>query len=230
MDKYRILFFGTWGYGKAGLEGLLGIKNVEIVQVYTKWDPEKPDGYMDRVKKLADKHSISVFNTKKEICSAKEFNSSILNHSNIDFIISCCFDRIFKEEVLSFPKIKPLNVHPSLLPKYRGIKPLENAIIKGEKETGVTIHELEKELDSGKIVHQIGGIPITDTMTYKELYDKQCNIITKIIQEFFNSPEYYLKNARRQDISKITWAPRLSFSINDESSIMEIRNKANLQE
>jgi len=228
MKKLRVLFFGTWGYGRAGLEGILNSKNVEIVQVYTKWNPDKPDKYMDQVRELALNNNIPVFNTLKEICSTTEFNNSILSHKNIDFVFSCCFDRIFKPDILNFPKIKSLNVHPSLLPKYRGVKPLENAIIHGEKEIGITIHELEKELDSGKIIHQIGGIPISEKMTFKELYNKQCIIIKKIIQQFFDSPEHYLKNAKTQNISDISWAPRLPFAIEDKSTVWEIRNRAKL--
>lgn len=229
MNKYRILYFGTWGYGRAGLKGLLNSKNVEIVQVYTKWDPYKPNKYMDQVKELAFNNNIPFFNTKREICSVKEFNNSILSHSDIDLLISCCFDRIFNQKVLRFPKIKALNVHPSLLPKYRGVKPLENAIVNGEKETGITIHELEKELDSGKIIHQIGGISIEETLTYAELYNNQCNVIINIIQEYFNNPQHFLNNAKPQDDSKVSWAPRLSFAINDELTVKEIREKVKHQ-
>ena len=86
MKKLRVLFFGTWGYGRAGLEGILNSKNVEIVQVYTKWNPDKPDKYMDQVRELALNNNIPVFNTLKEICSTTEFNNSILSHKNIDFV------------------------------------------------------------------------------------------------------------------------------------------------
>jgi len=159
---------------------------------------------MDQVKELAFNNNIPFFNTKREICSVREFNNSILSHSDIDLLISCCFDRMFNQKVLRFPKIKALNVHPSLLPKYRDIKPIENAIIQGEKETGITIHELEKELDSGKIVQQIRGIKIRKTDTYKKLYDNQFEFIEKIIHGFFEKLEFYLTQSWLRNENNIT--------------------------
>ena len=91
------------------------------------------------------------------------------------------------------------------------------------------MHELEKDLDSGNIVHQIGGILISEEMTYKELYDHQCNVIEKIIQQFFENPDYYLENSKTQDEKEISWAPRLPFTIADDSTVREIRNKAEQQ-
>lgn len=213
MGNYRVLFFGTWGYGRAGLEGLLACPNVEIVKVFTKWDENQPNVYMDQVKKLAQDNKLPCQNTAKDICSKTAFTESILACEDIDIIISCCYDRIFKAEHLNVARMKALNVHPSLLPKYRGIKPLENAMLKGEKETGITIHELTVALDAGDIVLQNNGISINLDKTYEDLYGEQCVLIATEMRRFFANPMECLLNAYPQDEAKVTMAPRLAFEI-----------------
>lgn len=222
MKKFRVLFFGTWGYGKAGLEGLLKSNNVEIVEVFTKWQPDKPNVYMDQVKSLATKNNLNSVNTHKKYCTTTEFTNSIFKHKDIDFVFSCCYDRIFKSEVVSFPKKMPVNVHPSLLPKYRGVKPLENAIVNNEDEVGVTLHELEKELDSGKILYQKGGIKIRSDQTYDDLYEQQCDLISHMVYTFFQSPEIFIEKALEQDEINISFAPRLPFLIEGNMKVKEI--------
>jgi len=226
MEQYTVLYFGTWGYGKAGLQGLLKSENVIIKEVFTKWNPGNKNMYMDQVRILAEENNIPVFNTLKERCSAEQFTRAVVKHNHIDFIVSCCYDRIFKPEILSLPDRMAINVHPSLLPKYRGIKPLENAIVNGEKETGVTLHELEKDLDSGKIIHQIGEIKIKKTNTYQKLYAKQCKAITLVLSEFFKKPEFYLANRKPQNKKQVSWAPRLSFEIRDDDTVKEIQQNS----
>lgn len=213
MKKYKVIYFGTWGYGKAGLAGLLHCSNVEIVSVFTKWNPDQPDIYMDQVKNLAEEHGVPVQNTLKSICSKSLFEENVLAYKNVDFIISCCFDRIFTSRILALPRIKALNIHPSLLPKYRGIKPLENAMVNGDTETGISLHELTPTLDAGDIVLQKAEILITPYKNYQMLYDEQCHNIRQQLGAFFEAPLHYLKNAIPQSENQVSWAPRLSFEI-----------------
>ena len=229
MKKFRVLYFGSWGYGKSGLEGLLKCNNVEIVKVFTKWEPAQTDNYLEQVKKLALFNGLEIENTLKKICPVVNFNKSILEKQNIDFIISSCFDRIFNEQIIRFPKIKALNIHPSLLPKYRGVKPLENAILNREILTGITLHELDKEIDGGKIVLQKAGIEIKPFKTYKELYDEQCNYIFNIVIEFFKSPLTLLSKSVQQDENNISWAPRCNFEIKDNMIVSEIQKIAKIK-
>ena len=213
MEKYKVLFFGTWGYGKAGLEGLVNCSNVEIAQVFTKWDAGQADPYINQVKDFAKQKGLPIYNTGKDVCSKEEFHEAILAHKDIDLLISCCYDRIFKSEHLDVAKLAALNVHPSLLPKYRGVKPLENAIVNGEVETGVTLHKLTDSLDAGEIVLQMDGIRISQDKTYEELYEEQCKLITSEMHRFFRSPLEHLINAYPQNEKEISWAPRLAFEI-----------------
>ena len=213
MEKFKVLYFGTWGYGKAGLEGLIQSSNVEIVAVFTKWNPGQPDIYMDQVKNLAEEHGLSVQNTQRSLCSKLLFKETVLAYKDVDFIISCCFDRIFTLPILGLPRIKALNIHPSLLPKYRGIKPLENAMLNGDFETGISLHELSPSLDAGDIVLQKTGILITPYKNYRMLYDEQCQVIAEQVEAFFETPLSYLRNASPQKDEEVSWAPRLPFEI-----------------
>lgn len=225
MKKYRILYFGTWGYGAAGLDGLLQCKSVHIVKVYTKWDVSSENEYLNKVYEICIKNGLEVFNSDRNRCDKKKFIEDVLSNKDIDFIISCSFDRIFGYQILELPKILPLNIHPSLLPKYRGVKPLENAIVNGETETGVTLHILTKELDAGDIILQSEVINIYDDMTYKNLYDLQCIEIKKLLIKFFNNVDCYIVNRKAQNNENASFAPRLQLQFDDHNTVSELRNE-----
>ena len=120
----------------------------------------------------------------------------------------------------------PINVHPSLLPKLRGIKPLENAIINGDSEIGVTLHELVMKLDAGRVVLQEGGILLNSNKKYSEVYEEQGKLITRLLIKFFNDPDRYLNNLIEQDESQASEAPRLPFAFEDEMTLEQIRKNA----
>jgi len=221
-----VLYFGTWGYGFAGLKGLLKSNKVKIVHVFTKWNDYSNDLFLNQVKDHSVFSNLLVTNTEKTICDNSKFSELILAHNNIDFIISCCYDRIFTDEIMNFPKLGSINIHPSLLPKYRGIKPLENAIINSDKETGVTFHYLSKAIDAGEIIFQKAGIKLSNNKTYKELYDEQCNLIENMVYDFFNDPFVFMKNAQTQNPENATWAPRLKFTFDQNDTVKVIKEKS----
>jgi methionyl-tRNA formyltransferase len=225
MNKYKVLYFGTWGYGLAGLKALTSIENVEVIKVFTKWDLSSDNPYLNGVYQLAESKGYNIINSDKRICPKPEFERIILESEPFDFIVSCCFDRIFTQKVLDKPRIKPINIHPSVLPKYRGVKPLENAIIKGEKYTGVTIHELIAEPDAGDILLQRSDIEIPLNSTFGELYENQCEKIKELLIIFFRDPSYYLENKIKQDNAASSQAPRLSIVINSNDRVKDILEK-----
>ena len=220
--KYRVLFFGNWGLGLAGLEGLLACPNVEIVKVYTKWDDSSANPFLNLVHDRAVREGLAVFNSEKTLAPLKVFAADVLASENIDFIISCCYDRIFKQNVLDHPRL-PINVHPSLLPRYRGIKPLENAIAQGEAKVGVTMHELVAALDEGAILLQADTIKLHDDDTFDELFDAQSQLSKAVIQQFFTDPEHYVQHRAAQQHELATKAPRLPFEIDGAATVREIQ-------
>ncbi len=224
MKRYKVLYFGIWGYGKAGLEGLVGLDNVEICKVFTKWNFSDPDSYLNQMYRLAAAQGLPVVNCDRSIMSRLLFEKEVLDSGRVDFMVSCCFDRIFSPGVLAFPDVMAINMHPSLLPKYWGVKPLENAMANGERESGVTLHELSKEIDAGDILLQVRHcICLEDT--YAVLYERQCCLIKDLIRQFFQSPERWIAVKKPQDHSLLVEAHRLPYNIDDEDTVRDVIQK-----
>jgi len=167
----RIVFFGTPQLGVQVLEKLIA-KGFKPIVVVTRED--KPVGRGQKttpppVKTVAQKHKIPIFQPKKlkenqEI--ARELKSFLPN-----LFIVAAYGRIIPREILEIPKYGTLNVHPSLLPKYRGASPIQSAILAEEKETGVTIILLDEEMDHGPIIAQ-EKIDLNVTETAEDLKKK----------------------------------------------------------
>ena len=106
----------------------------------------------------------------------------ILKNENFDFIISCCYRHILPKEVLSLPKIMPLNLHYSLLPQYKGAKPLQRALMNKEKETGMTIHKMVEKVDEGGIIAQ-AKVKIDEGDDVQKIYEKLYSVTPKLMKE-----------------------------------------------
>lgn len=148
MKDKRVVFMGTPEYSIPVLKML--IENTNVVGVVT-----QPDKEVGRkriltecpVKKLAKESNIKVLTPRK----LREEYKDIID-LNPDIIITCAYGQILPEELIYAPLYNTVNVHASLLPKYRGGAPIHHAIINGEKETGITIMYTDKGMDSGPII------------------------------------------------------------------------------
>lgn len=116
--KFKVIYFGSWGYGRAGLEGLLNHPKIDVLKIYTKFDLNSLDTYINQVYSLAQENGVKVINTRRDIMTSKEFVDEVTKNKSMDYLVSCCYDRFFPASILKYPKILALNVHPSLLPKY----------------------------------------------------------------------------------------------------------------
>lgn len=150
----KVIFFGTPLFAASILECLLK-HHIEVVAVVTK--PDKPQGRNLRlapppVKAFVQEHfpNIPLFQPTK--VSTPEYEE-ILRKFSADLFIVVAYGEILKQNILSLPKLNCINVHASLLPKYRGAAPIHRAIINGESETGITIMEMVLALDAGAIIH-----------------------------------------------------------------------------
>lgn len=148
--KEKIIFMGTPQFAVDVLEGIL--KEIPIFSIITRQD--KPKGrngepVPSEVKVLAQKNNIKVYQP-----SSKEELTEYILKERPDLIIVAAFGMILPEIVLKTPLFGVINVHPSLLPKYRGPAPIEAAIFSGDKTTGVTIMEVAPKVDSGNIIAQ----------------------------------------------------------------------------
>lgn len=153
MEKYnyKIVFMGTPNFAVSTLKSIYN-SGYNVKAVITQQDKRKGRGKKIQytpVKEEALKLGIEVF--QPENINDKE-TINILKDINPDFIVVVAYGQILKSEILEIPKYGCYNVHASLLPKYRGAAPINWAIINGERETGVTIMEMEKGLDTGDII------------------------------------------------------------------------------
>lgn len=164
----KIVFMGTPAFAVASLKALLDA-NMHVVGVVTA--PDKPAGrgmqlQQSAVKQFALEHNLPIAQPEK--LKSPEFLAQIQAWQP-DLQVVVAF-RMLPESIWSFPPMGTLNVHGSLLPKYRGAAPINWAIIHGEKETGVTTFRLQHAIDTGDILLQ-KSIPITPDMTAGELHD-----------------------------------------------------------
>lgn len=153
----KILFFGTSEFAVPILEKLIE-NNYSIAAIITQ--PDKPTGRKQiltpsPVKILAQTHNLTILQpeTLKEF-SFNEFPNLIAKIKNLELIISASYGKIIPKYILDLPKYGSLNVHPSLLPKYRGPSPIQTAILNGDKETGVSIMLMDEKMDHGPIIAQ----------------------------------------------------------------------------
>lgn len=139
---------------------------------------------------LSKKINVPIY-TEKDI-NSKTFIEKMFK-SNPDLFISVFLNQIFKPELLSIPRIGALNIHPALLPAYRGLSPVFWALANGEKKTGITIHWIDEKIDSGKIISQ-KEVLILSKDTEFSLYLRCVNEGISLLRTTFDIIESYGKN------------------------------------
>ncbi len=145
----RVIFLGTPAFALKSLEKLM--EHHQVVAVVTQ--PDKPSGRGNKVlpsevKVFAQQHNIPVYQFAKIGRDGVETLSKL----KPDIMVTVAYGQILTQQIIDIPKYGILNVHASLLPKYRGASPIQSAIIKGEKETGITIMQTDIGLDTGDIL------------------------------------------------------------------------------
>lgn len=167
----RIVFMGTPDFAVGSLAALAECGKYEIVGVVTQ--PDRPKGrgnkmLMTPVKEYAISKGYEVYQPQK--VKTLEF-VQILRDMQPDLIVVAAFGQFLSQEILSMPKYGCINVHASLLPKYRGAAPIQYAIIKGESESGVTIMQMDIGMDTGAMLDKV-VVPIGANTTMGELHDE----------------------------------------------------------
>ncbi len=179
----KTIFFGTPDIGLKSLEYLYNSDKIEVCAVVTQ--PDKPAGRGHKlqaspIKKFALEHNIPVFQPKS-IRKEPEIQEE-LKKFEPDFFVTFAFGQILSQEVLDIPKYETINLHASLLPKYRGANPIQRAIINGDKETGICTMITELGLDCGDICQKL-VIPISDTMNCEELWEEIAEKSPQMIED-----------------------------------------------
>lgn len=178
QQKLRVLFFGTPYFSSVTLRALLQDHRYSIIGVVTQ--PDKPAGrgqsiQASPVKLLAIENQIAVFQPNKIRGSESEFLEEISKLGEVDFGVVVAFGQILPQSILDYPKFGCINVHASLLPRWRGAAPIQRALLAGDSKTGVCIMKMEAGLDTGP-VYSSSEIEITDLDSASSLHDRLSDI------------------------------------------------------
>lgn len=197
----KIVFMGTPDFSVPVLQSL--IDNYEVVGVVSQ--PDKKVGrHLELkntpIKELALKYNIPVFQPEK----IKLDYQSILD-LNPDIIITCAYGQIIPKEILDYPRLGCINVHASLLPKYRGGAPIHWSIINGDKKTGITIMYMDVGMDTGDIISQ-KEIEILDSDNLESIHDKLSMLGAELLINTLPSIIDGTNDRLKQDESKVTFA------------------------
>lgn len=165
----RIVFMGTPDFAVGSLQALCESGKHEILAVVTQ--PDRPKGRGNKllqtpVKEYALAQGLTVYQPQK--VKTPEF-VELLHELQPELIVVAAFGQFLSKEILELPKYGCINVHASLLPKYRGAAPIQYAIIKGEKESGVTIMQMDIGMDTGAMLDKV-VVPIEENTTMGELH------------------------------------------------------------
>lgn len=204
----RLIFMGTPQFSATVLQGLLENPAYDILAVVTQPDRavgRKKEITMTPVKELALAHQLPIFQPEKLSGSQELADIMALG---ADGIVTAAFGQ-FLPTVLLDSVAFAVNVHASLLPKYRGGAPIHYAIINGDKEAGVTIMEMVKEMDAGDMVSS-ASLPILDTDNVGTMFDKLAILGRDLLLKTL--PDYLSGNLKPvpQDHSQATFSPNLS--------------------
>ncbi|MCR5671871.1 MAG: methionyl-tRNA formyltransferase [Butyrivibrio sp.] len=204
----KIIFMGTPDFARSALEKIIEAGH-EVLLAVTQ--PDKPKGrsgqlQISEVKACALEHNIPVF--QPERIKLPE-NVAELKKYDADIYVVAAFGQILSKEILDIPRLGCVNIHASLLPKYRGAAPIQQAIIDGEKETGVTIMQMAAGMDTGDILLQ-RALPISDDETGGGLFDKLSALGGELIVEVLPLIERGELTAIPQDEEKATKCGKLS--------------------
>lgn len=193
--KTRVIFFGSSIHSLPALENLTKQDYLQVVAVVTQ--PDRPVGRKQvitptPVAGFAQKNNIEIlkFESNPEIpwfYKNQEEVAAIIKKYQPDLIVVCYYGQKLPSPVINIPPKGTLNIHPSLLPKYRGAAPAEWAILNGEKETGVTILTLTPEFDNGKIIIQEPeSLYPNDTSetAYQRLFTKGAQLLINILPDY----------------------------------------------
>ena len=205
-DSYmKIVFMGTPDFAAGALEALISAGH-EITAVVTQ--PDKPKGRSSElipppVKQCALKYNIPVMQprrikTPEAVARLKQYPA--------DIYVVAAFGQILSQEILDIPEYRCLNIHASLLPKYRGASPIQHVIIEGEEKTGITIMQMDAGIDTGDMLYK-KEIPIEDTDNYETLHDKLMVLGGEAIVEALSLLEQGKLTPEKQDDSLSCHAP-----------------------
>lgn len=206
-DKPSIVFMGTPDFAVPCLQKLHAA-GYAIPLVVTQ--PDRPKGRGKKlapppVKETAQELGIPVWQPEN---MRGDDTYQMLQELKPDYFVVVAFGHILRQNVLDIPKKGAINVHGSILPKYRGSAPIQHAVLNGDKETGVTTMFMDKGMDTGDIL-EIATVLILETDTAEDMYNKLAPLGAELLLSTLGKLEAGTLTARKQDDSLATHAPML---------------------
>lgn len=197
----RIVFWGTPDFAEKSLEAIYNA-GFKIIGVVT--NPDKPKGrgmkmIASSVKEFATQHNLNLYQPAKVKNNAEFFDE--ISSLKPDLFCVVAYGKILPKEVLEIPKYGAINVHGSLLPKYRGASPIQMAVINGEKETGITTMFMDEGMDTGDTILS-DKVKIEDDETTGELWDELSIVGAKLLVETVEKIEQASKSDEIIEIEK----------------------------
>ncbi len=213
-NTLRIVFAGTPDFAARHLAALIDTPH-EIVAVYTQ--PDRPAGRGKKltaspVKALAEQHQLPVY--QPETLRSDEAQAT-LNALNADLMIVVAYGLLLPKAILDTPRLGCINVHGSILPRWRGAAPIQRAIWAGDNETGVTIMQMDEGLDTGDML-SIATLPIDQNETSATLYERLAELGPCALINCVNDIASGRAIAQKQDDEHASYAKKLS---KDEAKI-----------
>ena len=218
----KVIFMGTPPYADEILKTLLLQNNIEIVGVYTQ--PDKPVGRKhvvtpSAVKITAKKHNLDIYqpNNLRDTSSINEFLKL-----KCDYVVVAAYGQILPQQILNHAPC--INLHASILPKYRGASPIQEAILNNDKRTGVTAMKMNKGLDTGDII-KISSTFIKPGEMVQSLYDRLTKIACKLTVDVLH--DYHLYTPMAQDNLTASYCGKITKQdgLVDFDNAMTIYNK-----
>lgn len=204
----RVIFMGTPDFAKESLEAIYNAKH-EILAVVTNQDKPKGRGMKmipSPVKEFALEKKLKIFQPEK-VKNNTEFINEI-KEMNPDVICVVAYGKILPKEILEIPKLGCINVHASLLPKYRGAAPIQWAILNGDKITGITTMYMDEGMDTGDVILK-KEVEIDENETTGELWDRLSKIGGNLLVETLKQIQSGIAPRKKQD-NDFTIAPMLN--------------------
>ncbi|EEX49477.1 methionyl-tRNA formyltransferase [Pasteurella dagmatis] len=208
MKSLKVIFAGTPEFAAQHLQVLLNSHH-EVIAVYTQ--PDKPAGRGKKlqaspVKQLAEQYQIPVYQPKS---LRKEDAQETLRALQADVMVVVAYGLILPKAVLEIPRLGCLNVHGSLLPRWRGAAPIQRAIWAGDEQTGITIMQMDEGLDTGDMLHKV-YCDIASDETSTSLYAKLMEIAPNALIDVLDDLDEGKYIAEKQDDLLSNYAEKLS--------------------
>lgn len=203
----KIIFFGTPPFAAHILTYLLE-RGVSVAAVVTQ--PDRPKGRSlasspSAVKEVALQANLPILQPEK--ASQEDFLAALREFA-ADLYVVVAFGQILPQRLLDIPPLGCINVHASLLPKYRGAAPMQRALMDGIPETGVSVQKMVKQLDAGDVIQE-KKIPVPLDMTFGQLQTALCELSKPLLLSVIHLFERGIPPAASQDPAAVTFAPKI---------------------